>query len=174
MSFNSGHIYIHPKGAYFGQNRYPCSIGRNGITSRKKEGDGSTPEGVHEIVGLLYRCDRISKPTDWAVPINFNDLWSEDVTDPDYNMMVRGPSNFQCENLWRSDPLYDLIILTNWNWPYPVKGRGSAIFLHQWRKPGYPTEGCIAFNRSHILKIAKKITLGTKVIVSPQNREHQK
>ena len=35
----------------------------------QKEGDGATPEGVHDIIGLLYRPDRIDKPTDWAVPI---------------------------------------------------------------------------------------------------------
>ena len=174
MSFNTRHIHISSKGAYFGRQRYPCSIGLNGTSARKKEGDGSTPEGVHEIVGLLYRRDRIPKPTNWAVPIKLNDLWSDDLRDPNYNMMIQGPSKIRCENLWRSDPLYDLIILTNWNWPYAVKGRGSAIFLHQWRKPRHPTDGCVAFQREHILEIAKNITFGTKLIVFPQKRGHQK
>ena len=117
MRTNPGHIYISPTGARFGQRHYPCSVGRNGTTSRKKEGDGATPQGVHEIVGLLYRCDRISKPTGWAIPLKLHDLWSDDVKDPDYNMMIRGPSNDEQEKLWRPDPLYDLVLLTNWNWP---------------------------------------------------------
>ena len=174
MRFNSRHIYIYPSGAYFGRSRYPCSIGRNGTTSRKKEGDGATPEGVHEIVGLLYRRDRITKPTDWAIPLKLSDLWSDDLTDPNYNMMIRAPSDFGHEKLWRPDPIYDLVLLTNWNWPYAVKGRGSAIFIHQWRKPGHPTEGCVAFHPSHLLEIAKNITFGTKLIVCPHRRDHQK
>ena len=53
------------------------------------------------------------------------------------------------------EALYDLVILTDWNWPYPVKGRGSAIFLHRWRRPGYPTEGCVAFRPDHLRQIAQ-------------------
>lgn len=174
MRVNRGHIYISPTGARFRQRHYPCSIGRSGTTSRKKEGDGATPEGVHDIVGLLYRHDRISKPTDWAVPLKLGDLWSDDVKDPDYNLMIRGPSDYRHERLWRSDPLYDLILLTNWNWPYAVKGRGSAIFIHQWRKQGHPTEGCVAFHRKHLLEIAKNITFGTKLIISPHRHGRQK
>jgi L,D-peptidoglycan transpeptidase YkuD (ErfK/YbiS/YcfS/YnhG family) len=171
---NPRHIFITPRGARFGQRHYPCSIGRNGTTSRKKEGDGATPEGVHEIIGLLYRPDRIAKPTDWAIPLKLYDLWSDDVKDPDYNMIIRAPSEFGNEKLWRSDPLYDLVLLTNWNWPYAVKGRGSAIFLHQCRKPGHPTEGCVAFHKEHLLEIAKNITFGTKLIVSPNRHGRQK
>ena len=32
--------------------------------------------------------------------------------------------------------MYDLILLTDWNWPHADPGRGSAIFIHQWRRPG--------------------------------------
>ena len=174
MSNQTGHIYITPKGARFGQRHYPFSIGRNGTTSRKKEGDGATPEGVHEIVGLLYRRDRIKKPTDWAIPLKPCDLWSDDLTDPNYNMMICAPSDFGHEKLWRPDPMYDLVLLTNWNWPYAVKGRGSAIFIHQWRKPGHPTEGCVAFHPNHLLEVAKNITFGTKLIVLPHIHGRQK
>ena len=174
MRNQTGHIYITPKGARFGQRHYPCSIGRNGTTSRKKEGDGATPEGVHEIVGLLYRRDRIKKPTDWAIPLKLCDLWSDDLTDPNYNMMICAPSDFGHEKLWRPDPMYDLVLLTNWNWPYAVKGRGSAIFIHQWRKPGHPTEGCVAFHPNHLLEVAKNITFGTKLIVLPHRHGRQK
>ena len=153
---------------------YPCSIGRNGTTPRKREGDGATPEGVHDIIGLLYRPDRIERPTDWALPLRPGDVWSDDCTDPDYNMIGHTPHQFHHERLFRADPLYDLILLTNWNWPYAVKGRGSAIFLHRWRKPGHPTEGCIAFDPQHLRQIAKHIRHGTKIIVRPQNRVHQK
>ncbi len=87
------------------------------------------------------------------------------MTDPDYNQMVRRPHSFSHEVLRRADRLYDLVILTDWNWPYPVKGRGSAIFLHRWRKPGHPTEGCVAFAPEHLLWIAQRIGYGTRLIV---------
>ena len=89
-------------------------------------------------------------------------------------MMGRAPSRFSHERLFRADPLYDLILLTNWNWPYAVKGRGSAIFLHRWRKPGHTTEGCIAFDPQHLRQIAERIRFGTKIIVIPQRRVPQK
>lgn len=154
------------QGVRFRGRLYPCTIGRGGISSRKREGDGATPVGTHRIVGMLYRPDRMARPTDWALPIAPGDLWSDDVTDPDYNMMVRAPHPFSHEHLRRADPLYDLVILTDWNWPYAVKGRGSAIFLHQWRRPGYPTEGCVAFRRDHLRQIASQIGFGTRLIVS--------
>ena len=80
--------------------------------------------------------------------------------------MVRAPHEFSSEQLRRADPLYDLVILTDWNWPYAVKGRGSAIFLHQWRRQGYPTEGCVAFRRDHLLMIAHDIQFRSRLIVT--------
>ncbi|MEM9585065.1 MAG: L,D-transpeptidase family protein [Pseudomonadota bacterium] len=154
-------------GCRFMGRSFPCSLGKGGRTQKKREGDGATPIGTHGIVGLLYRPDRIPKPVPWAVPIRPGDLWSDDVTDEHYNHMVRTPYQFSHERLSRADPLYDLILLTNWNWPYAVKGRGSAIFIHAWRKPRHPTEGCVAFRPDHLLWITQRIQPGTKVIVHP-------
>lgn len=146
--------------------RFPCSIGRGGRSDRKQEGDGATPRGIHRIVGLLYRPDRISRPANWAVPIRPGDLWSDDPADPNYNLLVRAPHDFSHERLRRADPLYDLVLLTDWNWPSAVKGRGSAIFIHRWRKPGHPTEGCVAVRPGDLAWIVPRITYATRLIVS--------
>ncbi|MEN8935399.1 MAG: L,D-transpeptidase family protein, partial [Planktotalea arctica] len=69
------------------------------------------------------------------------------------------------EKLRRADPLYDLVILTNWNWPHARALHGSAIFIHQWRRAGYPTEGCVALNRQHLHEIARKLTPTSRLIV---------
>jgi L,D-peptidoglycan transpeptidase YkuD (ErfK/YbiS/YcfS/YnhG family) len=159
-------LVLTPQGVRFMGRLWPCTIGKGGISSHKREGDGATPRGVHRIVGMLYRPDRIAQPTDWAQPIGPLDLWSDDAGDAEYNMMVRAPYAPSHEKLRRADPLYDLVILTDWNWPYAVQGRGSAIFIHQYRRPGYPTEGCIAFSRSHLHEIARRITPHTRLIVS--------
>jgi len=158
-------LVLTPTGVRFYGRNFACSIGRGGIQRRKREGDGATPVGEHRIVGMLYRPDRMARPTDWALPIHPGDLWSDDVRDPDYNLMVRAPHPFGHERLRRADPLYDLVVITDWNWPYAEKGAGSAIFIHQWRKPHHPTEGCVAFSRSDLQWIARHITYGTRLIV---------
>ena len=145
---------------------FPCSLGRGGVTDTKREGDGATPRGAHRIVGVLYRPDRIPAPCRWARAIRPGDLWSDDANDPAYNQLVAAPHGHSHEALRRADPLYDLILLTDWNWPDAVPGRGSAIFMHQWRRPGYPTEGCVALARDHLRWITGQIAPGARLIVS--------
>ncbi|MBT8455476.1 MAG: L,D-transpeptidase family protein [Rhodobacteraceae bacterium] len=161
----SSDLVIGPTGLRFLGRRFSCTIGSGGVTHRKREGDGATPRGVHRIVGMLYRPDRMARPADWALPIRPRDLWSDDINDPDYNMMVRAPHGFSHEVLRRADPLYDLVILTDWNWPYAVKGRGSAIFIHRWRKPGHPTTGCVGLDPLALRWIARRIRYDTRLVV---------
>jgi L,D-peptidoglycan transpeptidase YkuD (ErfK/YbiS/YcfS/YnhG family) len=163
----SGDLVLTPTGLRFAGRRFPCTIGRNGVTRRKAEGDGCTPAGSHRIVGCLYRPDRLSpaQVPDWAVPIRPGDLWSDDVKDPDYNLMVRAPHAFSHEQLRRADPLYDLVLITDWNWPQSVPGRGSAIFLHRWRRPGFPTAGCVAFAPADLLWMANHLPPGARLVV---------
>lgn len=158
-------LVVTPTGLRFMNRRFACSVGKGGVTSRKKEGDGATPRGTHRLVGMLYRPDRMIRPADWALPIRPRDLWSDDAKHEDYNMMVRAPYPYSHEKLRRADRLYDLVILTDWNWPYAVKGRGSAIFIHRWRKPGHPTEGCIGLDPHDLAWIAPRITHQTRLIV---------
>ena len=160
-------MVLTPRGLRMGNRILPCSIGRGGLARHKHEGDGSTPVGTHRIVGMLYRPDRMARPTDWAIPIEPCDLWSDDICDIDYNMMVRAPHHYSHEILRRSDPMYDLVILTNWNWPYPKKGAGSAIFIHEWRRPHAPTAGCIGLSRANLLWVAKHIRYETQLIIPP-------
>ena len=158
-------LVLTPRGLRFRGRVIPCVIGRGSVAANKREGDGATPRGVHRITGMLYRPDRISRPTPWSLPIRPGDLWSVDPAAPDYNHLVRAPYLPSHERLRRGDRLYDLILLTNWNWPASVGGRGSAIFLHRWRKPGHPTEGCIAMAPPHLLWIATRLQPGTRLIV---------
>lgn len=156
-------------GARFMGRRFACSIGRGGITTAKREGDGATPAGVHGLTGLLYRPDRIARSAlpDWALPFGPSDLWSDDPRDPDYNLMVRAPHAFGHERLTRAGPLYDVILLTDWNWPRAIPGEGSAIFLHTWRRPRHPTAGCVAFARHDLLWIARHIRHQTRIVIRP-------
>jgi L,D-peptidoglycan transpeptidase YkuD (ErfK/YbiS/YcfS/YnhG family) len=158
-------LVLTPMGLRFHGRLFPCSIGRSGVAADKREGDCATPAGVHRIVGCLYRPDRMARPCDWAVPISPVDLWSDDPLDEDYNLMVRAPHPFSAERLFRGDRLYDLVLLTDWNWPRAERGRGSAIFLHRWRGPGRPTEGCVALAPSDLRWIVGRIGHGCHLIV---------
>lgn len=158
-------LVVTPTGLRFMNRLFPCTIGRNGLTARKREGDGCTPVGVHRLVGMLYRADRRPQPADWALPIGPGDLWSDDPRHEDYNLHVRVPYPHSHERLRRADPQYDVVILTDWNWPYAVRGRGSAIFIHQWRRPGAPTAGCIGLSRASLQWIAPRIRYQTRLIV---------
>ncbi|MEX0327508.1 MAG: L,D-transpeptidase [Ruegeria sp.] len=160
-----GDLVLAPGGVRFLGRRFPCSIGRGGLSSDKREGDGATPIGEHRIVGMLYRSDRLARPASWARAIGTMDLWSDDPADTDYNHLVQAPYGHSHERLRRADPLYDLVLISDWNWPNAVPGRGSAIFLHQWRRPHYPTEGCVAFRRDHLRWIASQIVPGSRLII---------
>ncbi|SEK50190.1 L,D-transpeptidase catalytic domain [Roseivivax marinus] len=158
-------MVLTPRGLRFAGRLWPCTIGRSGVTHNKREGDGATPVGTHRIVGMLYRADRMAAPADWALPIGAFDLWSDDSDDAAYNTMVQAPYAGSHERLRLADQRYDLVMLTDWNWPEAQPGRGSAIFLHAWRRPGRPTAGCIAFRPDHLRRIAGLVAYETRVIV---------
>lgn len=158
-------IVLTPTGLLFRGRRLPCTIGRGGVTSAKREGDGATPRGTCRIIDLLFRPDRLARPAPWARVIGLRDLWSDDPADPAYNSRVRAPHGFSHETLRRADPLYDLVLVTDWNMFPAQPGSGSAIFLHQWRRRGFATEGCIAMARPHIAWLAGCLVPGTALMI---------
>ncbi len=156
-------------GARFGGRRLPCATGRGGIRRDKVEGDGATPIGVWRIVGAGYRAERLPVPTHHAFrlrPIRLGDIWSDDPADPAYNHGLNSPGHgFSHERMFRGDRLYDLVLMTDYNWPDATPGLGSAIFLHRWRKLRHPTEGCVAFAPADLRWIARNWTRTSRLIV---------
>lgn len=165
MNSSPEDLVLTPSGLRFWGARLPFVVGRGGVVRDKREGDGGTPVGVHRIVGCLYRADRLAAPCDWAVAIGPNDLWSDASGEPDYNTMVRRPYGASAEHLARGDRLYDIVLITDWNWPFAETGRGSAIFIHQWRGPGRPTEGCVGLNPQHLRWVVPRLSYGSRLIV---------
>lgn len=160
-----GDLVVTRVGCRFRGRWFPCAIGRGGFTPDKHEGDGATPLGVLRVTGLLYRPDRVAGMPRWAHPIGPRDLWSDDPGDAAYNQPVRAPYGHSAERLRRADPLYDMVLLTDWNWPLARPGKGSAIFLHVWRGPRVPTAGCVAFRRDHLRWIIGHLSPGARVVV---------
>ena len=55
-------IYLKNKDTLqFNEFKFKCSIGLNGLTRDKIEGDKKTPRGVFAIENLYYRNDKIQK-----------------------------------------------------------------------------------------------------------------
>ena len=132
--------------------QWRCCLGRAGIGAHKAEGDGATPAGLLPLRRVLFRADRGAAPRT-AVPtepIGPNDGWCDDPQDKSYNRAVRLPYPAHHEELWRRDNLYDVIGVLGWNDAPPVKGLGSAIFLHVARPDYDPTEGCIALSATDL------------------------
>ena len=160
-------LVVTPKGLRFMGRVFPARIGRGGITATKREGDGATPAGRHRFTGLLYRPDRVARGTlpDWAKPMDRGLLWCDDPDHEDYNHPVAAPFAASHERMRRIDPQYDVVLLTDWNWPEARAGRGSAIFVHVRRGPGHPTAGCVALRRDHLLWIARRIRHDSRLVV---------
>ena len=154
-------------GARFSGRRFPVAIGRAGMTDNKREGDGATPRGCWRLMGGWYRADRGPAPyAPFALrPAGPADLWSDDVDSPDYNHAVRAPYAPSHERLRRGDGLYDLCLVTDWNWPDATPGKGSAIFVHCWRGPRKPTAGCLAFRPDHLDWILARWTAQSRIYV---------
>ena len=158
-------LVVTPRGLRAFGRTLPCSRGRGGVTGVKREGDGCTPRGAHPVEAVLFRADRMRRPKPGAQAIGPRDLWSDDPRDPCYNRLVRAPHAPSHERLRRGDRLYDLLLVLGWNRAPPVPGRGSAIFVHRWRRPGAPTAGCVALSPRDLRWLAQRITPRTRLIV---------
>ena len=153
---------------YFDKYKIKCALGKRGITSKKREGDGKTPIGTYKLNSIFYRKDRISKikTTLKKIVIKKNMGWCDDVTSKHYNKMIRFPFNQSAEKLWLENNIYDVIIVINYNLKPVIKNKGSAIFLHIAKRNFLQTEGCIAITKKNIILLASKINNNTKITVS--------
>ena len=148
-----------------------CALGPNGVIAAadKREGDGKSPLGVWVIRRVLYRPDRGPAPQTAlpTAPISPADGWCDEPTDPAYNQPVALPYPASAENLWRDDEAYDLIAVLGHNDDPPVRGLGSAIFLHL-AKPGFPpTQGCIALSRADMEALLSLAEPGSAIEIAP-------
>ena len=141
-----------------------CSIGKNGISSRKKEGDKCTPRGIFKLGKLYYRADRVKKPTTKISTkiIKKNMGWCDDVASKFYNREIKINKKVKHEKLYRDDNVYDYLIVIKYNTKNTKLGKGSAIFLHL-TKNYKKTEGCIAVKEKDFLIILNLITTNTKI-----------
>lgn len=149
----------------WGHWRVRCAIGRSGRRAVKREGDGGTPLGTFSLQYGFYRADRILRPR-CAVPLRAlrrDDGWCDAVGDRNYNRHVRHPYASSAERMWRTDGLYDVVVVLDYNLRPRVNGKGSAIFLHCARPDYAPTEGCIAVARGDLVRLLGRLGRGSRL-----------
>ena len=147
---------------------FKCSIGKNGISKKKIEGDKKTPKGIFSIEKLYYREDKLLKPKTSlrCIKIKSSMAWCDDIKNKKkYYKLIKINKNTKHERLYRNDCKYDLLIPIKYNFKNIVIGKGSCIFIHL-TKDYKPTAGCIALKRKDFLIMLKLINNKTKIIIN--------
>ena len=127
---------------------FKCSVGKNGITSKKNEGDKKTPKGLFSLSNVYYRKDRNLKPITklLTIPITKKMGWCNDVKNKKYNKLIKINNSTRYEKMFRKDYKYDYIIPINYNTKNTKIDKGSAIFIHL-TKTYKKTAGCVALKK---------------------------
>ena len=146
---------------------FRCALGKAGVGKKRVEGDNITPLGIYKIVKIFYRKDRIKNISSKfkLFSINKNMCWCDDSKSKHYNQLIKLPTNYTHEKLYRRDCVYDLILVLNYNIKPIIKNKGSAIFIHV-TKNYKKTAGCIALKKDHLIKLVSKINKSTRVKIA--------
>jgi L,D-peptidoglycan transpeptidase YkuD (ErfK/YbiS/YcfS/YnhG family) len=145
-------------------------VGRNGLSARHREGDGTTPVGTYGIGPVAYGID-----PDPGVRLRYHrlvcgDWWDEDPRSPTYNAFRHVPCGATppfargSEALWRITPAYRLFALIRYNAAPAVPGRGSAIFLHV--DTGHATNGCVSLPGSRLVTMLRRLRPAATIAIS--------
>ena len=164
-------LIVEPQGtrgtAEWAGHRFPCALGRAGVRRDKQEGDGATPVGTFPMRRVLYRPDRLPMPVTGlpVVAIGPRDGWCDAPGDPRYNRPVRLPWAASAEALWRTDRVYDLILVVGHNDSPPAPRLGSGIFVHVAQADFSPTTGCVALTLADLRTIVASAQAGDALVV---------
>ena len=142
-----------------------CSarVGKNGITSSKREGDGKTPTGIYGFGQAFGVAKNPGTPRGW-LQVNNNHYWVDVVNSPYYNKLVdasqTGIQWNSAEHLIGYPTAYKYAIAVNYNTACTA-GVGSAIFLHC--STGGSTAGCISVSQSNMVRILQILQSDTLI-----------
>src|SRR3954447_2119227 len=136
---------------------WAAHVGRNGLSSHHREGDGTTPLGRFTIGPVAYGV-----AADPGTALTYHrlarrDWWDEDPRSPTYNVFrhvacaASPPFGGGSEALWRQTTAYRYFAVVEYNAHPAVPGRGSAIFIHV--DLGRPTNGCVSVAAAHLVSL---------------------
>jgi L,D-peptidoglycan transpeptidase YkuD (ErfK/YbiS/YcfS/YnhG family) len=143
---------------------YPAVVGLKGIAplGEKREGDKRTPSGLYEFSTSWGYAAQAETQMPYIM-VTDEDKFIDDIDSEEYNTWVRGPTTAKSfEKMKRSDNLYELGLVIDYNTHPVVKGFGSAIFLHIWQSSQQGTSGCVAVSKATLQEIFKWLDLAKK------------
>jgi L,D-peptidoglycan transpeptidase YkuD (ErfK/YbiS/YcfS/YnhG family) len=152
---------------------YRCSLGKNGATANKMEGDGKTPFGAFQLRRAFYRQDKTSSNNclNTSKYLNCEATqetfgWVDDAADPLYNQFTYLPYSASHEELYlKGSVAYDLMAVIGYNDNPAIPYKGSAIFFHVTSSYG-GTAGCVAVSLPDLQSILSRVTEETWMIIT--------
>ena len=134
---------------------WQARLGRSGLSTHKREGDGATPAGTFPIGGTAYGL-----LPDPGVRLRYHrltcgDWWVSSPSAPDYNRfrhVTCGRQVAASEALWTISPQYRYLAVIDYNTRPTLAGQGSAIFLHV---AVGATAGCVALPEPRLLHVLR-------------------
>jgi L,D-peptidoglycan transpeptidase YkuD (ErfK/YbiS/YcfS/YnhG family) len=138
---------------------YAARLGKNGLSSNRREGDGTTPTGVYRIGSTMYGNEANPGVRFRYRRVRCGDWWDEDPTSPTYNSFqhvrcgTTPPFAGNSEGMWQQPRPYPFLAVIEYNMRPVVPGKGSGIFLHA--QTGGPTIGCISLRKTELRAILR-------------------
>jgi len=138
-------------------------VGQQGVTSNKKEGDRKAPTGSFKIPFAFGTENPITKMS--FRPITRNSYWISNVNDRQYNTwQEKSSSSSADEHLIKYASQYKYAMAIDYNMNNPVRGDGSAIFLHV--SNGTPTLGCVSIPESNMRYLMQELGSNARIIIT--------
>ena len=147
-------------------------VGRNGISSDKREGDGTTPAGLYSLRRAFGNAEDPGSHLPYQ-KLKPDDFWVDDPASRYYNTMVKGDvldrDWSSAEELSAETIAYKYAVVIEYNTDSVTKGAGSAIFLHC--DQGRPTAGCVSVPEEVMIRLLRFIHSGDGIIIASSARE---
>ena len=139
----------------------------------KKEGDGKSPSGVFYL-STVFGFDELPDITMPFLPVNDLVECIDDVNSHYYNQVVNRTEMAEKELPdWNSSEkmrsfigYYEQGIIVDHNVNPIVKGRGSCIFIHNWKPGNDVTSGCTAMNPKDLTNLIHWLTIEKKPVLA--------
>ena len=138
---------------------YTARLGRNGLSSDRREGDGTTPTGTYRIGRTMYGNEANPGVRFRYRRVRCGDWWDEDPSSPTYNTFqhvrcgTKPSFGGGSEGMWQQPRPYPFLAVVEYNTTPVVPGRGSGIFLHA--QTGGPTIGCISLRKDQLRAVLR-------------------
>lgn len=127
-------------------------VGKNGITSDKKEGDKKTPKGLFPLL-FAFGIEENPESSMIYQTVTAESYWVDDPNSAYYNQWVEGVDSKDwnsAEHLIEYPEQYAYAVVIGYNNDPIEPGKGSAIFLHCGNRP---TAGCVSIPRDYMKQL---------------------